>query len=295
MAFYDGFLLQTHPQITILHPKPITTAQPGGFFKAKYSMIGSPSVPSCGYMENVCSFGPHSATSDHLDFVAGSGKSVLWLVLPRLLPPTPSHNEPSSSIIQDIMTLYDAERASMAYFYFDFKDIDKQKLSNLLPSLLIQLSARSNPCCDILSRLYSVHDRGVRKPNDHVMMSCLKEMLALDADRPTYIIMDAIDECPLSSSVPSPREEVLELVNELVDLRLPNLHICVTSRPEFDIQAILESLAPHPVSLHNQSGQKQDIADYVSSFVHKDRRMRRWRDEDKDLVIKTLPEKADGM
>ena len=193
------------------------------------------------------------------------------------------------------MTLRDAGKASMAFFYFDFKDIDKQKLCNLLPSLLIQLSARSDPCCDILSRLYSTHDRGVRQPDDHAMISCLKEMLTLDVERPTYIIMDAIDECPLSSSVPSPREEVLELVNELVDLRLPNLHICVTSRPELDIQAILESLAPHPVSLHNQSGQKQDIADYVSSFVHADRRMQRWRDEDKDLVIKTLPEKADGM
>jgi len=120
-------------------------------------------------------------------------------------------------------------------------------------------------------------------------------MLVLDADHPTYIIMEAIDECPLSSSVPSPREEVLELVNELVDLHLPNLHICVTSHPELNIQAILKFLTPHPVSLHNQSGQKQDIVDYVSSFVHADRRIRRWWDEDKDLVIKTLPEKADGM
>jgi hypothetical protein len=193
------------------------------------------------------------------------------------------------------MTLHDAGKASMAYFYFDFKDTEKQKLCNLLPSILMQLSARSDPCCDILSLLYSSHDRGVRKPNDHAMMSCLKEMLTLDAERHTYIIMDAIDECPLASSVPSPREEVLELVNELVDLRLPNLHICVTSRPELDIQTVLESLTPHPVSLHDQSGQKQDIADYVNSFVHSDRRMRRWRDEDKDLVIKTLPEKADGM
>ena len=119
-------------------------------------------------------------------------------------------------------------------------------------------------------------------------------MLTLDVEHPTYI-MDAIDECLLSSSVPSLREEVLELINELVDLHLPNLHICVTSRPELDIQAILESLTPHPISLHDQSGQKQDITDHVSSFVHGDRRMRRWHDEDKDLVIKTLPEKADGM
>jgi hypothetical protein len=54
-------------------------------------------------------------------------------------------------------------------------------------------------------------------------------------------------------------------------------------------------LTLHPVSLHDEIGQKQDIADYISSFVHSDRRMRRWRDEDKDLVIKMLSEKADGM
>ena len=120
-------------------------------------------------------------------------------------------------------------------------------------------------------------------------------MLTNDAQCPTYIIMDAIDECPLTSSVPSPREEVLDLVDELAGLHLPNVHICVTSRPELDIRVVLEPLAPYPISLHDQSGQMEDIADYVSSFVYSDRRMRRWRDEDKDLVIKTLPEKADGM
>ena len=183
----------------------------------------------------------------------------------------------------------------MAYFYFDFRDVDKQKLQNVLPSLLIQLSARSDPCCDTLSRLYSAHNRGVQKPNDRAMTECLKEMLTLNEQCPTYIILDAIDECPLRSSVGSPREEVLDFINELIGLHIPNVHICVTSRPEIDIRAILGPLTSHPVSLHNQSGQKQDIADYVRSFVSTDRRMRRWRDEDKDLVIKTLPEKADGM
>ena len=118
----------------------------------------------------------------------------------------------------------------MAYFYFDFRDVDKQKLSNLLPSLLIQLSARSDPCCDILSRLYSLHDRGVRKPSDRAMVECLKEMLTLNAQGPTYIIMDGLDECPTTSTNPSPQEEVLEFAVELVGLHLPNVHICVTSR-----------------------------------------------------------------
>jgi hypothetical protein len=119
----------------------------------------------------------------------------------------------------------------MAYFYFDFRDVDKQKLHNLLPSLLIQLSARSDPCCDILSRLYFSHDRGVQKPSERAMVKCLKEMLTFETQGPTYIIMDALDECPVTSTTPSPREEVLEFVDELVGLHLPNVHICVTSRP----------------------------------------------------------------
>jgi hypothetical protein len=194
------------------------------------------------------------------------------------------------------MTLRHAGRASMAYFYFDFRDIHKQKLHNLLPSLLIQFSARSDPCCDILSRLYSAHDRGEQQPSDRAMVECLKEMLILlDAQGPTYIILDALDECPKTSTIPPPREEVLELVDELVGLQLPNLHICVTSRPEPDIQAVLEPLTSCPVSLHDESGQQEDIAKYVASIVNSDRRTRRWRKEDKDLVIKTLTEKADGM
>jgi hypothetical protein len=120
-------------------------------------------------------------------------------------------------------------------------------------------------------------------------------MLALEGQAPTYIILDALDECPVTSSIPSPREEVLELVEDLVEVHLPNLHICITSRPELDIQTVLKRFTEHPVSLHDESGQEEDIADYVTSSVHTDRRMGRWREEDKELVIKTLSEKADGM
>jgi hypothetical protein len=182
----------------------------------------------------------------------------------------------------------------MAKFYFDFRDVDKQNLRNLLPSLLIQLSARSGPCCDILSQLYSKHDR-VQKPSDRDMVECLKKMLRLEEQAPTYIILDALDECPITSTIPSPREEVLKLVEELVGLHLPNLRICVTSRPEHDIRVVLGRLTKHLVSLHDESGQQEDIAKYVAFFVRSDKRMRRWREADKDLVIKTLSEKADGM
>ena len=59
----------------------------------------------------------------------------------------------SSAIIRDIMALREAGLASVAYFYFDFRDTEKQNLHNALPSLLTQLSARSDQCCDVLSRV----------------------------------------------------------------------------------------------------------------------------------------------
>ena len=119
-------------------------------------------------------------------------------------------------------------------------------------------------------------------------------MLKLPDQPMRYIILDALDECP-TSGFPAAREEVLDLLEDLLGLNLPNLRICVTSRPEIDIWTVLNSLTSLQVSLHDEIGQKQDILDYVSNVVHSDRKMRRWRSEDKQLVIDTLLAKADGM
>jgi hypothetical protein len=204
---------------------------------------------------------------------------------------------PSSTIIEDVKTLCNAGQAWIAYFYFDFRDIDKQHRRNLVPSLLAQLSTQSSPCCDILSRLYSAHGNGEQRPNDDALKRCLIEMLTVQDRHPIYLIMDALDECSDTSEVPSPRNQILQLLEELADLQIRNLRICVTSRPEFDIRDFLEPLTSRRVSLHDQSGQKQDIADYVRSVVYSnsERYMRRWKVEDKEFVIETLSERADGM
>ena len=185
----------------------------------------------------------------------------------------------------------------MAYFYFDFRNSGKQSLRDLATSFLTQLSARSSARCDILSKLYSVHDSGKEQPSDDLLTKTLKDILTLPDQHPIYLIMDALDESPDTSGIPSARERVLQLLKELVDLSLPNLHICVTSRPEIDIRDVIMPLTSLRVSLHDQSGQKQDIADYVRSVVYSDSEpiIRRWKKEDKDLVIEMLSERADGM
>jgi hypothetical protein len=191
--------------------------------------------------------------------------------------------------------MHTAGLATMAYYYFDFRDVKKQDCDGLLSSLILQLSAESDSCYNILSQLYSDNSRGIRKPSISALKKCLKDMLSLAGQGPIYIIVDALDECPTFPGRPSAREKVLDLIEDLVDLELPNVHICVTSRPEIDIRVVLEPLTALKISLHDEIGQKKDIIEYIKSVVHSDRRMRKWREEDQNLVINTLSQNAQGM
>ena len=120
----------------------------------------------------------------------------------------------------------------------------------------------------------------------------MTNMLNVPGQAPFYIIVDALDECPNFSGRPSARDEVLELIEELVDLKLPNVHLCVASRPEMDIRMVLEPLTSLNISLHDQIGQKEDIIAYIRSVVRSDWRMRRWREEDVQLVVCTLSDRG---
>ena len=185
--------------------------------------------------------------------------------------------------------------ATMAYYYFDFRDAKKQDRYGLLSSLLSQLSAKSYSCSDILSRLYSNHAGGTGKPTTNTLTKCMKDMLSLPGQRSIYIIIDALDECSNVSGMPSAREQVLELVEELARLDLPYVHLCVASRPEIDVRMALEPLKPLQISLHDESGQKEDINKYIKSVVYSDRNMRKWREEDQKVVIDALSQNVDGM
>lgn len=191
--------------------------------------------------------------------------------------------------------MWRAGLASFAFFYCDFKDDQKKDLRPLLSSMLVQLCDQSDTYCDVLSELYSAHQRGSQDPSDDALAQCLKLMLTLPGQAPVYIVIDALDECPVTTDTPSPRDKVIGLVEDLVDLQIPDLRICITSRPEPDIHLVLDSLTFRYISLHDERGHIQDIADYIKSVVNKDLMMERWGPEVKDLVIEVLTGKADRM
>ena len=202
-----------------------------------------------------------------------------------------------SAIVQDIELMQAAGLATMVYYYFDFLDVKKQDYYGLLSSLISRLPvpAKLDSCFDILSRLYWDHDGGMGKPDISALKRCITDMLSLPGQVPIYIFVDGVDECPNFTGRPSAREEVLDLIKELANLGFPDLHLCVASRPEMDIRVVLDPLTSLKISLHDERGQKEDIIGYIKYVVHSDRRIQRWKEEDKQLAIDTLSDRADGM
>jgi hypothetical protein len=185
----------------------------------------------------------------------------------------------------------------MAYFFFDFRDTAKQAARSFLSSALVQLSSQSDSFGNILLEYYLTHQRGSKQPSDGALLQCFEKMLKVPVKVPIYLIIDGLDECPDISGVQSPREKVLELLEKLVGFHLSNLRLCVTSRSEVDIRNILEPLTSESsrISLHDEDGQKKDIADYVCSVVDSDIKIMRWREEDKKLVIRALSDRNGGV
>jgi hypothetical protein len=230
-------------------------------------------------------------------FSAGAGKSIITYVILQFILAEYAISSTSSAIIEDIKDISNTGPAYMAFFFFDFKDTGKQDARALLSSVIIQLSRSSQSFYDILFNFYSVHQKGSQQPSISALTECLEDMFKASGDVPIYLVLDAVDECPNTKGIPSSRRQVLDLVEKLVKQGPPRLHLCITSRPEVDIRTSLEPLTStsNRICLHDQEGQKKDIVEFVRGVVYSDENMRRWRDEDKQLVIEMLSERANGM
>ena len=201
----------------------------------------------------------------------------------------------SSTIIENIQDECQTGLAILTFYYFDFLHADKQDARSFLSSLLMQLGDQSDKFLQILSVLHSSHRHGSRQPSEDKLWRCLKDMLEIPGQGELYVVVDALDECQNLTGSPTTQRQVLDIVKELVNLNASHLHLCVTSRSEIDIREALEPLGPDTVPLHDQPGQREDIARYVKETVESDAKMRLWPEEKRNLVISTLSEKGCSM
>ena len=88
--------------------------------------------------------------------------------------------------------------------------------------------------------------------------------------------------------------EVLSFIEELVISNILDLRICITSRPEIDIN-VLDRIIFRSISLHDESGQKRDIEDYIKSAIDTRPKKGQWKEKHKELAIDVLVKNVNGM
>ncbi|KFY94925.1 hypothetical protein V498_03651 [Pseudogymnoascus sp. VKM F-4517 (FW-2822)] len=176
----------------------------------------------------------------------------------------------SSTIIEDVVRHCISDPGKVvAYFYFDFKDVQKQSTELMVRSLICQLSEKCVQIPASLELLFSSCNNGQRYPSLDSQLDALQQMIQ---EYPQcYIILDALDEC-------KNRAELMDILSQITSWQLDKLHVLVTSRKERDIETSLESLVQGQNIICLESGLVDgDIQKYVRQRLLDDASLKKWQ------------------
>ena len=192
-----------------------------------------------------------------------------------------------STIIRHLITKFPS--TTIAYFFFDFRDVAKQDVLSLLSSLVIQasgvLARPPKPLVKLFER-HSVRDsEHPSPPTTFELVQVLTAIIALhDA---FYIVVDALDECRQRSSL----LDTIGAIFHRIDSRC---RILCTSRADIDIQHAMHKLSMKELKIQNKQVDN-DVALYVRAVLNEDDRLRTHRQGIKDVIAETLTQGSKGM
>ncbi|KAJ7246198.1 ankyrin repeat-containing domain protein [Mycena rebaudengoi] len=189
---------------------------------------------------------------------SGTGKSVL-----------------SSSVIQklidDQQLFADFQKSSaVAFFYFDFKAKDRNVVETALRRIILQLSAQSPHLYRVLDDHYNL-SRGQALPS-YQDLQRIVQLLLRELGR-TYIILDALDECPDT--------ELGELITVHYESAQPRT-------------GLTEEFQDVPCVFLKSEVIRLDIELFIASELRENRRMKTWASR-ADEIVHWVGYKSSGM
>lgn len=192
----------------------------------------------------------------------------------------------SSTIIHEVISNHQLEpEIAVAYFYFNFSDLDKKRTEKLIRSLIVQLLAQCQNLPESLESAYSHSQNGQNQPTIKELTKLLHQMVKMF--KSTYILLDALDEC-------TDRKDLLELIEEIIDWNMDSLHLLGTSRKESDITKSLEPLNPSQLCIQSKLVDP-DIRIHVLKKLSNDPLLRKWPANVQKEIENALTRGANGM
>lgn len=154
-------------------------------------------------------------------------------------------------------------------------------------SLLAQLAHQIEILPEELCSLHERYQYGVPPANE--IMDILRGILAVGN---TFIIIDALDECP---STGQERDELCSSLEKIHSWNCQGLHLLVTSRYEPNLIVALENIVTQtPISIHG-AAVDEDIRTFIRSQLASSQRLKKWPKTIQSEIEKTLVKKAHGM
>lgn len=192
------------------------------------------------------------------------------------------NGESSSSIIEDLLSRQKDSSLAVAFYYFDFDDVERRDVNSLVRALVAQLLAKipaTSKCLEIISSQIDDEQPDV----DFVLELLRKFVIELDQ---VYLVIDALDECEAC-------EELMKLIETIHGWEFDHLHILVASRQLPEIEEVVADCATSSICLQNAIN--QDIHILIQERLNSDRKFQKWPCQVRSEIDKALTSRASGM
>jgi len=186
-----------------------------------------------------------------------------------------------SSLVIDTLCKQAAEgNAGVACFYFDFAAPEEQSPVMVLGSVVKQLIGGLDRVPEKIVRAY--RDRGSVIGGRKLVLSEIMEFLQdITSSRPTFIFIDALDECQ-----PGQRLKVLDLLNQILQ-KSPWARLFLTGRPH--IRSEVEKHLAGKAAARSITPTTNDIITFLRAKLGEDTMPDAMDESLKEEIICNLP------
>jgi len=192
----------------------------------------------------------------------------------------------SSLVIDRLCDQARGPKVAVACFYFDFAARKEQSSASMLGALLKQVVSGMEEIPEEISQAYEDHKKVIdgRGPQ---LADIVKMLQTTTSRKPTFICIDALDEC-----VAGHRVRLLDSLNKILQ-RSPGTRIFVTGRPHIKVE-VGKRLSGR-VTTVCITPRRHDIIGYLHARLDEDTTPDAMDSSLKADILKKIPEDISGM
>jgi len=190
-----------------------------------------------------------------------------------------SYND-SSLVIDSLCKTAVEENVGVACFYFDFAAPEEQSPAMVLGSVLKQIIGGLDQVPEEIVKAFRDGGRVVGGPK--LVLSEIMEFLQnITSSRPTFIFIDALDECQAGH-----RLKILDSFNQILQ-RSPGARLFLTGRPH--IRSEVEKHLAGKAATRSITPAKNDIITFLRAKLGEDTMPDAMDESLEDEIIQNLP------